>query len=163
MLRQISRRIGSKIGPRLNRGPRGIETRHGIVQSAIALGRPAHKRSLYRPVHLCERHYSQQIGQIDKPTYQLSFTCKACQHRSSHLVSKQAYHSGTVLIQCPSCKNRHLIADHLNVFGEGKQTLEEILKARGETVQKKTVDLSKLGDIEWEGPNEPPEQIDIKN
>lgn len=55
------------------------------------------------------------IGKVDKPQYQLTFTCKKCDTRSSHALSKQAYHKGTVLIQCPGCKNRHLIADHLKV------------------------------------------------
>lgn len=80
-------------------------------------------------------------------------------------MSKQAYHKGTVLIQCPDCKNRHLIADHLNVFGQGKKTFEDILREKGdgETVTQRTVDfnkidLSKLGDIEWEGPGGSPEQ-----
>jgi hypothetical protein len=30
-------------------------------------------------------------------------------------MSKQGYHHGTILITCPGCKNRHLIADHLKV------------------------------------------------
>lgn len=58
------------------------------------------------------------IGRLqgpDKPSYQLTFTCKKCETRSRHTISKQAYHNGTVLVQCPGCKNRHLIADHLKV------------------------------------------------
>jgi len=50
-----------------------------------------------------------------EPTYQLTFTCKPCKHRSSHEMSRQGYHHGTVLITCPECKNRHVISDHLNV------------------------------------------------
>jgi protein import protein ZIM17 len=49
------------------------------------------------------------------PAYELTFTCKKCTTRSSHRVSKQGYHHGTVLITCPGCKNRHLISDHLKV------------------------------------------------
>jgi hypothetical protein len=49
------------------------------------------------------------------PSYELTFTCNVCRTRSSHRLSKQGYHHGTVLIQCPDCKNRHLIADHLKV------------------------------------------------
>lgn len=48
-------------------------------------------------------------------------------HRSSHRITKQGYHHGTVLIQCPSCKNRHVITDHLKVFLDQKSTLEDIL------------------------------------
>ncbi|KAG7888206.1 hypothetical protein KL935_005150 [Ogataea polymorpha] len=50
---------------------------------------------------------------MEKPMLMLAFTCKKCHERSSHIISKQAYTSGTVLVQCPGCKNRHLIADHL--------------------------------------------------
>lgn len=49
------------------------------------------------------------------PAYELTFTCKPCQHRSTHAVSKLGYHKGTVLVTCPECKNRHLICDHLKV------------------------------------------------
>jgi hypothetical protein len=52
---------------------------------------------------------------LEQPSYQLTFTCRPCQTRSTHNVTKQAYHGGTVLIQCPGCKNRHVIADHLKV------------------------------------------------
>lgn len=47
------------------------------------------------------------------PSYELTFTCNVCKTRSSHRLSKQGYHHGTVLISCPDCKNRHLISDHL--------------------------------------------------
>ncbi|KAF2703133.1 zf-DNL-domain-containing protein [Pleomassaria siparia CBS 279.74] len=49
------------------------------------------------------------------PAYEMTFTCNKCNTRSSHRVSKQGYHHGTVLITCPGCKNRHLMSDHLKV------------------------------------------------
>jgi protein import protein ZIM17 len=50
-----------------------------------------------------------------KPEYEMTFTCKPCSTRSTHRVSKQGYHYGSVLITCPECRNRHVISDHLNV------------------------------------------------
>ena len=57
-----------------------------------------------------------------KPTYELTFTCKPCGHRSSHTITQQAYHFGTILIRCPGCKDRHVISDHLKV---GERSLVE--------------------------------------
>lgn len=51
----------------------------------------------------------------EQPEYEMTFTCRPCSARSTHRVSKQGYHHGSVLITCPSCKNRHIISDHLNV------------------------------------------------
>jgi protein import protein ZIM17 len=39
-----------------------------------------------------------------------------CGHRSTHEFSRKSYEKGVVLIQCPECKARHLIADHLGWF-----------------------------------------------
>lgn len=57
------------------------------------------------------------------PAYEMTFTCKVCETRSTHRISKQGYHKGTVLIACPGCKNRHLIADHLKVRHTSKLEL----------------------------------------
>lgn len=85
----------------------------------------------------------------DRPTYELRFTCKPCGHRSSHLVSKQGYHHGSVLISCPSCRNRHVISDHLKIFGDTAVTIEDILREKGQLVKKGT--LGEDEDIEfWE-------------
>ena len=79
----------------------------------------------------------------DQPAYELTFTCKPCKHRSAHRVTKHGYHRGTVLIQCPSCKNRHIVSDHLKIFTDEGGTLEEILtRLRGSGVQ---VKKGKLG------------------
>ncbi|SMN19502.1 similar to Saccharomyces cerevisiae ZIM17 Heat shock protein with a zinc finger motif [Maudiozyma saulgeensis] len=78
---------------------------------------------------------------VEKPQYMLAFTCKKCNHRSSHTISKQAYHHGTVMVKCPKCNNRHLIADHLKIFNDNHITIEDIMKAKGETVSQSTDDL----------------------
>ncbi|KAL1668918.1 DNL zinc finger-domain-containing protein [Schizophyllum commune] len=90
----------------------------------------------------------------EEPRLQITFTCTApgcTRHRSSHTFTKRAYYSGIVLIQCPSCKNRHLIADHLGWFKESTEdgklrTVEDLLKARGEDVKRGTTNPD--GDIE---------------
>ncbi|KAF2273996.1 zf-DNL-domain-containing protein [Westerdykella ornata] len=70
-----------------------------------------------------------------------------CATRSSHRVSKQGYHHGTVLITCPGCKNRHLISDHLKIFSDKRITIEDILKEKGQLVKRGS--LSAEGDVEF--------------
>lgn len=79
---------------------------------------------------------------VDKPQLMIAFTCKKCDTRSSHVFSKQAYQTGTVLIQCPGCKNRHLIADNLKIFRDNKVNLEDLLKEKGQSVATTTDDLA---------------------
>ncbi|BAE57333.1 DNL zinc finger-domain-containing protein [Aspergillus flavus] len=80
-----------------------------------------------------------------EPAYQITFTCKPCGERSSHRMSKQGYHRGTVVIRCPSCKNRHIISDHLNIFYDKKTTLEDILAEQGNKLKRGYVE----GDMEF--------------
>ncbi|KAI5846976.1 DNL zinc finger domain-containing protein [Tricharina praecox] len=88
------------------------------------------------------------------PSYQLTFTCRPCRTRSTHAVSKQAYHRGSVLVQCPGCKNRHVITDHLKIFGEQQRTLEDILKEAGNGEVLKRARMLDNGDIELLPPDE---------
>ncbi|KAI1302774.1 DNL zinc finger-domain-containing protein [Xylaria venustula] len=84
-----------------------------------------------------------------EPHYQLTFTCVPCTNRSTHIISKQGYHRGSVLITCPSCRNRHVISDNLNIFGDRKITVEDLLREKGQLVKRGT--LGEDGDIEfWE-------------
>ncbi|RMY57917.1 hypothetical protein D0863_12452 [Hortaea werneckii] len=82
-----------------------------------------------------------------EPAYEMTFTCRACLERSSHRITKQAYHFGTTLITCPGCKNRHLISDHLKIFSDKNITLEDILKEKGRYLKKGR--LGEDGDIEF--------------
>jgi len=79
----------------------------------------------------------------------IGFTCTVCNHRSHKTMSKHAYQHGVVIMQCDHCKNRHLIADHLGWFKTGGVTVEDLVKERGETVQKltKSYQLVKDGEI----------------
>lgn len=84
-----------------------------------------------------------------QPTYELTFTCLPCGSRSAHHVSKQGYHHGSVLITCPSCRNRHVISDHLNIFGNRSLTVEDLMREKGRLVKRGT--LGEDGDVEfWE-------------
>ena len=78
-----------------------------------------------------------------EPRLQLSFTCKVpdCGTRSTHEFARKSYTDGVVIVQCPGCKNRHLIADNLGWFAQGRgepKTIEEIVAARGGRVQRGT-------------------------
>jgi protein import protein ZIM17 len=64
-----------------------------------------------------------RLDRENVPSYELTFTCNVCKTRSSHRMSKQGYHHGTILISCPDCKNRHLISDHLKVGGTNRYGL----------------------------------------
>jgi mitochondrial protein import protein ZIM17 len=87
------------------------------------------------------------------PSYAMVFTCKKCGERSAHRVSKQGYHNGTVLIQCPGCKARHLMADHLKIFSDKSVTLEDLLAQKGDMLKKAVV--NETGDVEfWDESNE---------
>jgi mitochondrial protein import protein ZIM17 len=72
------------------------------------------------------------------------FTCVNCDTRAVKSFSKRAYEKGVVLVQCPGCQKRHVIADHLGWFGEHKD-VDEILRAKGESVRRITdADLEDL-------------------
>ncbi|OCK85174.1 zf-DNL-domain-containing protein [Lepidopterella palustris CBS 459.81] len=81
------------------------------------------------------------------PAYEMTFTCNKCATRQTHRVSKQGYEKGTVLITCPGCKNRHLMADHLKIFSDKSITIEDILREKGHGV--KRGELSAQGDFEF--------------
>ncbi|KAF8488839.1 DNL zinc finger-domain-containing protein [Russula emetica] len=79
----------------------------------------------------------------NEPRLSLTFTCTAgsCSTRSTHQFTKRAYEKGIVLIECPGCKTRHLIADNLGWFKESTEdgklrNVEDILRARGDAVRR---------------------------
>ncbi|RDB23766.1 Uncharacterized protein C24H6.02c [Hypsizygus marmoreus] len=90
---------------------------------------------------------SQPLPEALEPKLSMTFTCtvKDCGERSTHQFTKRAYQTGIVLIECPGCKNRHLIADHLGWFKDGTKdgklrTVEDILREKGEKVKRGRID-----------------------
>ena len=45
--------------------------------------------------------------------FQIQYTCKVCDTRNSHSVTRLAYRKGVVIAQCKGCYSRHLLADNL--------------------------------------------------
>jgi len=97
---------------------------------------------------------SQPLPEKVEPRLSMTFTCtvQQCGERSTHEFTKRAYERGIVVVQCPGCKNRHLIADHLGWFKEGTdggklKTVEDILRAKGEKITRGRVNSN--GDLEY--------------
>ncbi|KAL7319047.1 hypothetical protein PS15m_002218 [Mucor circinelloides] len=119
--------------------------------------------ALYKPLYaVCQQHafhtksplFKEQEPDVNsKHQMLIGFTCKVCNERSHHTMSKHSYTKGVVLIQCPGCKNRHLIADNLGWFKDGRTTVEDLVKEKGEAIRKIIVDdkgVERLGDLmEW--------------
>lgn len=42
-----------------------------------------------------------------------AFTCGRCEYRTIKKFSKHAYTKGIVIVECPNCHVKHLLADHL--------------------------------------------------
>ena len=71
------------------------------------------------------------------------YTCAKCSTRSGKSFSKQAYTKGVVIVTCPGCDAKHLIADNLGWFGE-ETNVEGLL---GERVDRAKVGLSEDGTL----------------
>jgi hypothetical protein len=80
-------------------------------------------------------------GHLDFSKRQLLmvFTCAKCEVRAAKAFSHVAYTSGVVLVQCPGCGGRHLIADHLGWFGS-KGNIEDFAKEKGHAVVRHAAD-----------------------
>jgi protein import protein ZIM17 len=65
------------------------------------------------------------------------YTCTVCNTRAAKQFTEQAYRHGVVIVTCPGCNNRHLIADNLEFFGEEDKgwNIEKAMIELGENVK----------------------------
>lgn len=123
---------------------RALALRNGAraVRTVPRFAPVAYARPFARPFHQSARRWEESktpVGEV-QPRLQLTFTCTVpdCGTRSTHEFSKHSYTKGVVLVECPGCKNRHLIADNLGWFTESAdepRTIEEIVRAKNGKVR----------------------------
>lgn len=76
------------------------------------------------------------VAFVGSGKFEMQYTCKLCETRNSHKVSRLAYRKGVVIAVCKGCKGKHLIADNLgwsNYLGgfDGEKNIEEFLEGQG--------------------------------
>lgn len=109
------------IWSRTSRGPAGLLKRYS---------------SAAEPVSTAEEHGGRLL---------LGFTCKRCSTRTHHHMSRQAYDKGVVLVECPTCRSRHLIADNLGWFKDLTAqhkglNVEQMAEVNGECVRREAAE-----------------------
>mmetsp|Transcript_36614 Transcript_36614/g.82998 ORF Transcript_36614/g.82998 Transcript_36614/m.82998 type:complete len:202 (+) Transcript_36614:186-791(+) len=75
------------------------------------------------------------MGNVLGRKFRLLFTCKRCDHKNSHMISRVAYHQGIVIATCPGCGVRHLISDKTGLLDYGLFDVEMLAK-EGENVMR---------------------------
>jgi len=85
--------------------------------------------------------------------FELQYTCKICDTRNSHMISRRAYRKGVVIVVCKECKSKHIIADNLGLyqisgFDKGSN-IEEYMRANGREndISRVTKEISSLDEI----------------
>ncbi|CAE8675304.1 unnamed protein product [Polarella glacialis] len=79
------------------------------------------------------------LARVAPRKFRLLFTCKICETRNSHMISRLAYQQGIVIATCPGCSSKHLIADKTGILDWGLWDVE-MLAQRGENVTRLTTD-----------------------
>lgn len=104
---------------------------------------------------------SHDVSHIGSERFEIQYTCKVCETRNSHRISRMAYRNGIVITVCSGCLSKHLIADNLGwtkyVGGfDGDTNIEEFMKTMGREdevarVSQDAFDLESILNIESQG------------
>ena len=91
---------------------------------------------------------------------QAVFTCNKCETRQSKVFSRLAYEQGVVVVKCEGCGVQHIMADNLGYFenmtGEKAVNVEDLLRAKGETVDNR-LSAEGVTDLKLANPVERPD------
>jgi hypothetical protein len=85
--------------------------------------------------------------QVVARKFELQYTCKVCETRNCHKVSRTAYNKGVVIATCQGCTSQHLIADNLGFTNLWKEegTIEDYFANQGgEKVSRVSKDVFNL-------------------
>jgi len=104
---------------------------------------------------------SHDVSHVGSERFEIQYTCKVCETRNSHRISRMAYRNGIVITVCSGCLSKHLIADNLGwtkyVGGfDGDTNIEEFMKSMGREdevarVSQDVFDLESILNIESQG------------
>jgi hypothetical protein len=75
---------------------------------------------------------------------QLQYTCKVCETRNTHSMSRIAYHKGVVIATCKGCGTQHLIADHLGWIVQNNTVLEDFIGGAVPRVTQEVFELERI-------------------
>ena len=73
----------------------------------------------------------------------MMFTCGRCDTRATRGFSRQAYENGVVIVTCPGCNSKHVVADRMGWFGE-PGSVEDFIAQKTEHGEGAAVDQTTL-------------------
>ncbi|CAL6334432.1 unnamed protein product [Bathycoccus prasinos] len=112
----------AKTKPSLGRFASSFAASATAARGCIFRGNSHHRHSCssWRPFTTSDGGEGGEEGgeQKKKKELYMAFTCAKCETRSIKGFSKRAYHFGVVVVTCPGCERKHVVADRLGWFGE---------------------------------------------